>query len=198
MTLKSQQVVYLLAAGGMLAALVMPLSSEPTGSLAVRPALCALTVLTAMLYAASAFAPLRLSIGLTVVGVLLGCYVTLALLDDATVAGYAASGFWLAVSASWIAAWAAVAKLASVKPADKTASRFIDLAIPILFGAFLFYLWEVAVRGFGVPSVLFPAPSAIAVRFASSLQMLWEDFFQTFLLAYRALTAFQDRTRRKP
>jgi NitT/TauT family transport system permease protein len=51
-----------------------------------------------------------------------------------------------------------------------------------LFGAFLFYLWEVAVRGFGVPSVLFPAPSAIAVRFAASLQMLWEDFFQTFIL----------------
>ena len=44
-----------------------------------------------------------------------------------------------------------------------------------------FYLWEVAVRGFGVPSVLMPAPSAIATRFAASLPMLGEDFVQTFV-----------------
>jgi len=182
MTLKWQQVVYLLAAAGMLVALVMPLSSEPTGGLAERPALLAATVVAALLYAAAAFAPLRVSIAVTLLGVLLSCYVTLALLRDATVAGYAASGFWLAVVASWIAAWAGVAKLASVRPADKTASRLIDLAIPLLFGAFLFYLWEVTVRGFGVPAVLFPAPSMIAVRFVASLQMLWEDFFQTFIL----------------
>jgi NitT/TauT family transport system permease protein len=152
-TLKWQQVVYLLAAAGMLVALVMPLSSEPTGGLAERPALLAATVVAALLYAAAAFAPLRVSIAVTLLGVLLSCYVTLALLRDATVAGYAASGFWLAVVASWIAAWAGVAKLASVRPADKTASRLIDLAIPLLFGAFLFYLWEVTVRGFGVPAV---------------------------------------------
>jgi len=51
-----------------------------------------------------------------------------------------------------------------------------------LFGAFVFYLWEVAVRGFGVPSVLLPAPSAIATRFLGSLWTLWQDFFQTFIL----------------
>jgi NitT/TauT family transport system permease protein len=42
-----------------------------------------------------------------------------------------------------------------------------------------FYLWEVAVRGFGVPAVLMPAPSAIAARFAASLPTLGEDFVQT-------------------
>ena len=107
---------------------------------------------------------------------------TLALLRDTTIAGYAAWGFWLPVLANWIAAWLGVAGLAAVKPRDKVASRAVDLAIPLLFGAFVFYLWEVAVRGFGVPSVLFPAPSAIAVRFFGSLWMLWQDFFQTFIL----------------
>ncbi len=122
------------------------------------------------------------SIAATFAGVLLGCWTTLALLNDYAIAGSAAWGFWLPVLANWIAAWAGVASLADIETADKTLSRAVNLAIPLLFGAFLFYLWEVTVRGFGVPSVLFPAPSAIAVRFAASLRMLWEDFFQTFIL----------------
>ena len=35
--------------------------------------------------------------------------------------------------------------------------------------------------GFGVPSVLMPAPGAIAARFAVSLPTLGEDFVQTFI-----------------
>jgi NitT/TauT family transport system permease protein len=182
MTLSWQRVAFFAAAFGMLAAIVLPLSSEPTASLFARPVLLFATLLTAALYAAAAFAALRLSIAVAFAGVVLSCCVTLALLRDATIAGTAASGFWLAVVATWGAAWLAVARLASVKPHDKMASRMIDLAIPLLFGAFVFYLWEVAVRGFGVPAVLFPAPSAIAVRFFGSLWMLWQDFFQTFVL----------------
>jgi len=147
-----------------------------------RPGLLALTVVAAALYGAAAVVAPRLSIAMTFAGVILGCFVTLALLRDDAVAGTATWGFWLAVVANWIAAWLGVARLAAVRPQEKSAARAIDLAIPLLFGAFLFYLWEVAVRGFGVPSVLFPAPSAIAVRFAASLMMLWEDFFQTFIL----------------
>jgi NitT/TauT family transport system permease protein len=124
----------------------------------------------------------RASIVAVFAGVLAGCWATLHLLDDPAVAGTALSGFWLAVLANWIAAWLGVAALAAIKPGDKTAARAVDLAVPLIFGAFVFYLWEVVVRGFGVPSVLFPAPSAIGVRFFESLQMLWEDFFQTFIL----------------
>jgi NitT/TauT family transport system permease protein len=51
----------------------------------------------------------------------------------------------------------------------------------LLFGAVVFYLWEVAVRGFGVPSVIMPAPSAAAARFAASLPTLGADFVQTFI-----------------
>jgi NitT/TauT family transport system permease protein len=181
-TLSWQRLAFFAAALGMLAALVLPLSSEPTASLFARPALLTATLLTAVLYAGAAFVTPRLSIAVTFAGVVLGCGVTLALLRDDAIAGYATSGFWLPVVANWGAAWLGVARLAAVKPHHKAASRMIDLAIPLLFGAFVFYLWEVAVRGFGVPSVLFPAPSAIAVRFFGSLWMLWQDFFQTFIL----------------
>jgi NitT/TauT family transport system permease protein len=181
-TMTWQRLAFFVAALGMLAAAVLPLSSEPTENLFGRPILLAAILLTAALYASAAFVTPRLSIAVTFAGVVLGCAVTLALLRDDTIAGYATRGFWLPVLANWIAAWLGVARLAAVKPRDKAASRTIDLAIPLLFGAFVFYLWEVAVRGFGVPSVLFPAPSAIAVRFAGSLWMLWQDFFQTFIL----------------
>jgi len=182
MTLRWRQIGFLAAAFGVLAALVVPISSQAVEGLFARPLLLIGTLLTAALYAGAAFAsPLR-SITATLAGVALGCAVTLGLLDDSAVAGYAASGFWLFVLANWGAAWLGVAGLASVRPHDKTAARVIDLAIPLLFGAFVFYLWEVAVRGFGVPSVLLPPPSMIAVRFFGSLWMLWQDFFQTFIL----------------
>jgi NitT/TauT family transport system permease protein len=181
-TVTWQRLAFFVAALGMLAAAILPLSSEPTETLFARPMLLAAILLTAALYVGAAFVTPRLSIAVTFAGVVLGCAVTLALLRDDTIAGYATRGFWLPVLANWVAAWLGVARLAAVKPRDKAASRTIDLAIPLLFGAFVFYLWEVAVRGFGVPSVLFPAPSAIAVRFFGSLWMLWQDFFQTFIL----------------
>jgi len=177
-----RRLALLAAAIGMLAAAVLPLSSEPTAGLLSRPALLAATLLTAALYAGAAFVAAPLSIAASFGGVALSCAVTLALLRDATIAGYAAWGFWLPVLATWGAAWLGVARLAAVKPHDKTASRIVDLAIPLLFGAFIFYLWEVTVRGFGVPTVLFPAPSVIAIRFFASPAVLWQDFVQTFVL----------------
>jgi NitT/TauT family transport system permease protein len=182
MTSAWHRVAFLAAAAGMLAATVAPLSSEPAAGLLARPFPLAAIVLTALLYAAAGFATLRPSTALALGGVVLGCIGTLALLRDPTIAGYAAWGFWLAVLANWGAAWLAVAGLAAMRPHDKIIARIVDLAIPLLFGAFIFYLWEVAVRGFGVPPVLLPPPSLIAVRFFGSLWMLWQDFFQTFIL----------------
>jgi NitT/TauT family transport system permease protein len=182
MTLRWRQIGFLAAALGVLASFVMPLSSDTGDGTFVGPLLLLGTLLTAALYAGAAFVSQRTSIALTFAGVVLGCAVTLALLHDPAIAGYAASGFWLFVLANWGAAWLGVAGLAALKPHGKTASRIVDLAIPLLFGAFVFYLWEVAVRGFGVPSVLLPPPSLIAVRFFSALWMLWQDFFQTFIL----------------
>jgi NitT/TauT family transport system permease protein len=182
MTLRWRQIAFLAAALGVLASIVVPISKEAADGLFAWPLLLTGILLTAALYIGAAFVSPRVSIAMTFAGVLLGCAVTLALMHDPTVAGYAASGFWVFVLANWGAAWLGVAGLAAVRPHDKTASRIVDLAIPLLFGAFVFYLWEVAVRGFGVPSVLLPPPSLIAVRFVGSLWMLWQDFFQTFIL----------------
>jgi NitT/TauT family transport system permease protein len=183
MSLRWRQVALLTATLGTLAALALPLSSDPSAAgLAARPAALAATLLAGALYAGAAFVPRRHSVAATFTGVTLACWVTLAVLQDPAVAGTAANGFWLLVVATWGAAWLAVAGLAGLRPRDKTASRGIDLTIPLIFGAFIFYLWEVAVRGFGVPTVLLPAPGVIAVTFFNSLHMLWQDFFQTFIL----------------
>jgi len=60
-------------------------------------------------------------------------------------------------------------------------SRATGLAVPVIFGLTLLLIWEGVVRGFGISPVLLPAPSAIAVRFAASTGILWEDFVQTVL-----------------
>jgi NitT/TauT family transport system permease protein len=107
--------------------------------------------------------------------------VTLLLLAVPGVAGNASAGFWSIVVAAWISAVAGVAGLSGLTLRKPGARRLVNLAIPLLFGTFLFYLWEVAVRGFGVPGVLMPAPSAIFARFIASLPTLAEDFVQTFV-----------------
>jgi NitT/TauT family transport system permease protein len=87
----------------------------------------------------------------------------------------------LPVLANWLAAACSVVALAALKPRQRSVARALDLAIPLLFGAVIIYLWEVTVRGFGVPAVLLPSPSATAVRFAASLPTLAGDFVQTFV-----------------
>ena len=173
---------YLAVALGVLAGAAMPLSHAPAPGLFARPGVLAATLATAALYGAAAAVAGWLSVAATFAGVLLGCAATLVLLHDPAIAGTAASGFWLLVVANWGAAWLGVAGLAAIRTHERAISSAIDLAIPLLFGAFVFYLWEVAVRGFGVPTVLVPAPSLIAVRFFGSLWVLWQDFFQTFVL----------------
>ena len=52
---------------------------------------------------------------------------------------------------------------------------------PVVFGLTLLAVWEGIVRGFEINQVLLPAPTVIAARFASSLDILWVDFVQTVL-----------------
>jgi NitT/TauT family transport system permease protein len=103
------------------------------------------------------------------------------LLADPSIAGHAGPGFWAIVLSGWIAASQTVAGLSRFKPHGGVSQRLLGLAVPLLFGAFLFFLWEVLVRAFGVPAVLMPAPSAILARFIGSLPTLGEDFVQTFV-----------------
>ena len=113
--------------------------------------------------------------------VLLGCLFALDLVHRPGVAGEAGPGFWAFVVVLWLASIAALSGLSHVRPKNLAWRRLAWLAMPVLFGAFLFFLWEVIVVGAGVPWVLMPPPSAIGSRFASSLPVLRDDFVQTFV-----------------
>ena len=172
---------FIFAAAGALAVLVLPLSSEAVTALSARPILLALTLAAIALFAASAWAGGSRAIGLGLAGALCGAATTLVMLRDPAIAGSAAAGFWAIVLAVWLAAALCVMQLATIRPRAEPARRALDLAVPLLFGAVVFYLWEVLVRGFGVSPVIMPAPSAAAARFFASLPTLAVDFVQTFV-----------------
>jgi NitT/TauT family transport system permease protein len=112
-----------------------------------------------------------------------GCVYALMSVHRPEVAGQASGGFWALVVALWLAATLTVSGMANLRVRSPAGQRAIDLAVPVFFGAFLFFLWEVAIIGFGVPQVLMPAPSAIAARFVASWSILQADFVQTFVKA---------------
>lgn len=88
--------------------------------------------------------------------------------------------------AFWIAAWLVNTWLARLHPANRSVGRLINLTIPVLFGITLLVIWEGMTRGFNIPSVLLPAPSMIWDRIAASVDILWADFYQTFMKAVLA------------
>ena len=177
---REQAIGFWLAAFGLVVALALPLSTQAGTPVTERPGLLAAALAAALLFA---LAPLRaaMSAALGLIASALGCAVTLTLLADDQIAGYAAWGYWLLVVATWLGAALTLTRLAALPAADRALRWLRDLAVPLLFGAFLIYLWEVAVRGFGVSPVLMPAPTSSAERFAESLPVLGEDFMQTFV-----------------
>ena len=172
---------FILAIVGTLASVVLPLSREPAAGLQARPMLLALIVAAALLFAVAASINASRSAIAGLLGAVCAAAVTLALLRDGTIAGSAAAGFWTLMLAVWLSAALSVIQLASIRPRRPLSRRALGLAIPLLFGSAVFYLWEVTVRGLGVPSVLLPAPSAAAARFVASLPTLGGDFVQTFI-----------------
>ena len=172
---------FILATAGMLLALALPLSSETTPAWPARPVLLAFAVAAALSFAVAAWTRGSAVVLPGIAGVLCGAVTTLALLRDPGIAGSAAAGFWMMVLAVWLGAALCVIQLASMRPRNQASRRALSLAIPLLFGAVVFYLWEVIVRGFGVSPVIMPAPSASAARFSASLPTLGRDFVQTFI-----------------
>jgi NitT/TauT family transport system permease protein len=83
----------------------------------------------------------------------------------------------------WAAAWALNEWLVRRNPKSVLAQRGISIAVPVIFGITLLVIWEGVVRGFNVPFVLLPPPSAIWSRILTSVPTLWADFQQTFLKA---------------
>jgi NitT/TauT family transport system permease protein len=169
----------LVAAGAILLAFLLPLASEASPLLS-HPIWRAAAG-AGVLFVLAAWMADDLASAVGIGGVILAAATSLVLLRDPDIAGSAQSGFWAIVIAAWLAAAMCVVNLAAMRPIRTDRRRMVNLLVPLLFGAIVFYLWEVAVRGFGVPPVLLPAPSAAAARFAASLPTLEADFVQTFI-----------------
>ena len=60
-----------------------------------------------------------------------------------------------------------------------TSRRLADLLPPLVFGLIVLMLWEAGVRLLNVPTIILPPPSAIALRFLTSIPTLAADFWQT-------------------
>jgi NitT/TauT family transport system permease protein len=84
---------------------------------------------------------------------------------------------WVLVAlGAWAFGWWVNSRLAA-SPLARTQGG--KLAVPVIFGLTILILWEGLVRGLNVSPVILPPPSAVAVRFADSLPILWGDFVQT-------------------
>lgn len=150
------------------------------------PAAPILVLAALILFGAAGLVLARPGQGLAASGIAahLGALALVMSLDER--AGQAGLGFWSLTVASWLMAWIFVQTLAGLHPGTKPGRRALAIAVPLLFGVWLLILWEVLVRGFAVPPVLLPAPSAIWERIVSSLPTLAADFRQTFLKAVLA------------
>jgi NitT/TauT family transport system permease protein len=177
---RGQAIGFWIAALALLAALALPLAGNAVPPVIARPYLLGAVLAAALLFALAPRWP-ALSSLFGFAASALGCAVTLILLTDSAIAGQASWGYWLLVLATWLGAALTLTRLAALPAADRTWRFLQDLTIPVLFGVFLVYLWEIAVRGFGVSPVLMPAPTSTAQRFAQSLPILGEDFVQTVL-----------------
>jgi NitT/TauT family transport system permease protein len=98
----------------------------------------------------------------------------------------AATGFWALALLAWLLAWQLVARLAVRRGRNHGQEFLLRVFVPLLFGVWILFLWEVLVRGFGVPFVILPPPSAIATTISVSTTTLFADFRQTFLKAVLA------------
>ena len=77
----------------------------------------------------------------------------------------------------WVSAWILNAKLADSALAE---TRAVKLLVPVIFGFTIIGVWELLVRGLGVPLVILPPPSLVIETASQNLEILWKDLVQTF------------------
>ena len=76
----------------------------------------------------------------------------------------------------WIGGWWLNVRISKFETFNL--AKFI---VPSLFGLVFLFRWELIVIGLSINPVLLPAPTAIASKFSSSLDILWIDFVQTLV-----------------
>jgi NitT/TauT family transport system permease protein len=172
-----------IALAALIAALALPLSR--TGALPPLWQGGAGIVMALLIAGAAVFALARRPGALTDLVLFVAAHVAglyaLSLLPALT--GNAASGYWSLVIAAWLLAWLLVARLSLRTVRNRVGALALNLVVPLFFGVWLLLLWQVAVRGAGVPAVLLPAPSGVWQKLIAEPWQLWADFRQTFLKA---------------
>ncbi|MGA1832079.1 ABC transporter permease [Rhizobium wenxiniae] len=97
--------------------------------------------------------------------------------------GMASTAFFFILAANWLLAWRCVSILSELRIRSRAIDSLLRLVIPAIFGAWFLILWEAVTRGFGIPFIILPPPSAIGARLASSIPTLWADVQQTVFKA---------------
>lgn len=90
-----------------------------------------------------------------------------------------AISIWIYAVAMGVLVWHAMGVLS----ARSNLPRAVGLLVPVLFGIGIFYVWEILVNGFQIPTILLPSPSEIWPVIESYQATLWRDFQQTYLKA---------------
>ena len=98
------------------------------------------------------------------------------------------NGFWPLLISIWLYGWLAIEKITHQKNVSSFFRKIFLIAVPIYFGMWILFAWEVVTIGLNIPMVILPSPSLIFIQFVASLETLWADFIQTFVKA--ALTGY--------
>jgi len=141
---------FILATAGMLLALVLPLSTGAAATLPARPILFALTLAAAVLFAVAAWTGGWRAIA-PASPVRSGCRDHAGLAARSRHRRLGGRGFWVMMLAVWLGAALCVIELATMGPRRGAARRTLNLAIPLLFGAAVFYLWKCWCAALGFP-----------------------------------------------
>jgi len=115
------------------------------------------------------------------IALLLAAWSVLNLIHSLNIETTIGSEVWLFVSALWFLTWYNLVKLSAIKAKNKFMELFLTVVIPLIFGSWIFFLWEVLTIGLSVPQVLLPSPSVIWQVFDGAGKILLADFYQTFV-----------------
>ena len=89
------------------------------------------------------------------------------------------AAYWAGCGAAWLLAWALVEWLVARGPRRGWPGRAAAVAVPLIFGATVLFLWEATVRGLDVPALILPPPSAVLRRLLGSPATFGADLLQT-------------------
>ena len=115
------------------------------------------------------------------IALLLAAWSVINLIHSLNIETTMGSEVWLFVSALWFLTWYNLVELSAIKAKNKFMELFLTVVIPLIFGSWIFFLWEVLTIGLSVPQGLLPSPSVIWRVFDGAGATLLADFNQTFV-----------------